>query len=158
MIIHSLQEFYQLCQVGQPIISVDHGNIKMGLAISSPDHYLALPLQIIAADSDKKIILQLVQVIKQKNACALVIGLPINMDGTKSEQTIKVENFANQIQKQINLPIFLQDERLTSKAADNFLKNFGMKRKQRNAIDDLTSASMILETTLNSISKFAKPQ
>jgi putative Holliday junction resolvase len=72
------------------------------------------------------------------------------MDGTKSEQTTIVEKFAEKLEKRTNLPIFFQDERLTSRAADNLLKSFGIKRKNRNESDDLTAASMILETTLKS--------
>lgn len=88
--------------------------------------------------------------LQEKNISAIVIGLPINMDGTKSEQTILTEKFAEKLEKRSNLPIFLQDERLTSKAADNLLKGFGLKRKDRNNQDDLAAASLILETVLNS--------
>ena len=78
------------------------------------------------------------------------------MNGTKSEQTLIVENFANKLTKRTELPIFFQDERLTSKAANNLLKDFGLKRKNRNSIDDLAAASMILETALTSASKLSK--
>ena len=77
------------------------------------------------------------------------------MDGTKSDQTIIVEKFAEKLEKRTNLPIFFQDERLTSRAADNLLKSFGIKRKNRNENDDLAAASMILETTLNARKSFA---
>ena len=78
------------------------------------------------------------------------MGLPVNMDGTNSEQTKIVVNFVNKLAKKTNLPIYLQDERLTSKAADSLLRNMGFNRKQRNERDDMAAASMILETTLES--------
>ena len=84
------------------------------------------------------------------NICAIVVGLPVNMDGTNSEQTKIVVNFVNKLAKKTNLPIYLQDERLTSKAADSLLRNMGFNRKQRNERDDMAAASMILETTLES--------
>ena len=72
------------------------------------------------------------------------------MDGTESEQTKIVINFVGKLAKKTNLPIYLQDERLTSKAADSLLRNMGFNRKQRNERDDMAAASMILETTLES--------
>ena len=59
-------------------------------------------------------------------------------------------NFVDKLAKKTNLPIYLQDERLTSKAADSLLRNMGFNRKQRNERDDMAAASMILETTLES--------
>lgn len=150
MIIETIQEFCTFFKERQPIISIDYGQKKIGLAISTPDHKMALPFQLICDDSEKKKLSQIIEIARDKNACAIVLGLPLNMNGTKSEQTIIVEKFAEKLEKRTNLPIFLQDERLTSKAADNLLKSFGIKRKIRNTNDDLTAASLILETTLKS--------
>lgn len=149
MIIDTLQEFCTFFKAGQPLIGIDYGQKKIGLAISTPDHQISLPLQLLTGDSEKRKLSHIVEITKNKNICAIVVGLPLNMDGTKSDQTIIVEKFAEKLEKRTNLPIFFQDERLTSRAADNLLKSFGIKRKNRNEHDDLTAASMILETTLN---------
>lgn len=149
MIIYTFPEFCKFFQHGQPILSIDYGYKKIGLAISTPDHHLPMPLQIISGESEKRKLQEIVGITIDKNVCAIVLGLPINMDGTKSEQTLIIEKFAEKLKNRTNLPIFMQDERLTSKAADNFLKEFGLKRKERNAGDDLVAASMILETALN---------
>jgi putative Holliday junction resolvase len=150
MIIHTLQEFCKFFQQGRPIVSIDYGVKKIGIAISTPDHQISMPLQIISGDSEKKKLQEIVQLTKEKNICAIVVGLPINMDATHSDQTLIVEKFTEKLQNRTNLPIFMQDERLTSKTADNMLKEFGMKRKERNNSDDLVAASLILETALNS--------
>ena len=150
MIIHSLQEFCMFFEKGKTVISIDYGQKKLGLAISSPDHHLPMPLKLISEESDKKKLSQITEVIKDYKVCAIVVGLPINMDGTKSDQTIIVEKFVEKLANRTNLAIFMQDERLTSKAADNLLKRFGLKRKDRNSQDDLAAASLILETTLDS--------
>jgi len=151
MIIDTVQEFCKFFQKGHAVISIDHGLKKLGLAISSPDHHLPMPLKLIEIESDKKKLKEIIEIIKEQKICAIVVGLPVNMDGTKSPQTLLVENFAEKLSRRTNLPIFMQDERLTSKAADNLLKDLGLKRKNRNAQDDLVAASMILETTLNSV-------
>lgn len=154
MIIDTLQEFCTFFKSEHPLIGIDHGQKKIGLAISTPDHQMSLPLELITGDSEKKKLNHIVEVTKNKNICAIVVGLPLNMDGTKSDQTITVEKFAEKLEKRTNLPIFFQDERLTSRAADNLLKSFGIKRKNRNKNDDLAAASMILETTLNARKSF----
>ena len=150
MIINTLEEFCTFFKTTQPLIAIDHGQKKIGLAISTPDHVMSMPLQLLTGDSEKKKLSHIVEITKNKNICAIVVGLPLNMDGTKSDQTIIVEKFTKKLEKRTSLPIFFQDERLTSRAADNLLKSFGVKRKNRNKNDDLTAASMILETTLKS--------
>ena len=94
MIIDTLQEFCTFFKERQPLISIDYGQKKIGLAISTPDHKMSLPLQLLSGDSEKKKLNQIAEIAKDKNACAIVIGLPFNMDGTKSDQTIIVEKFA----------------------------------------------------------------
>lgn len=153
MIVNSLQELYRFFQYPRPVISVDYGSKKLGSAVSSPDYNLSLPLKLIVSDSDKDKVTQIINILKEIDPCALVIGLPINMDGSLGPQTLSVKKFANKILGRINIPIYFQDERLTSKAADNYLKNLGINRKNRNNIDDLTAACMILETTLSSVKK-----
>ncbi|MCZ6896410.1 MAG: Holliday junction resolvase RuvX, partial [Rickettsia endosymbiont of Ixodes ricinus] len=89
--------------------------------------------------------------IEKYKVSGVVIGLPQNMSGAVTEQTDIVISLVAELKKSINLPIYLQDERLTTKAANNFLKSFGVKRKDRNNNDDAVAASMILETVLDSI-------
>ena len=153
MIIYTLQEFYKFFRRGQPILSIDYGPKKIGIAISTPDHHLPMPLQIISGESEKKKLQEIITITIEEKICATVVGLPINMDGSNSKQTLLVEKFTEKLKNRTNLPIFMQDERLTSKTADNLLKNFGLKRKNRNAKDDLAAASMILETTLDACKK-----
>ena len=148
MIIESLQEFYQFFRFGQPIIAIDYGQKKMGTALSSPDHTIAMPFKMINSVSEKEKIKQILDIILDKKICTIVIGLPLNMDGTYSKQTKITLKFAENLAQKTNLPIFMQDERLTSKAADKLLTQFGFNRKKRNTKDDLVAASLILETVL----------
>lgn len=153
MIITSLQEFYSFFEVSKPLLGIDYGNKKIGLAISSPDHKIAMPHSIIAAREDREKSNHIIDFIVKNNICAIVVGLPVNMDGTRGNQAKIVTSFVNKLVKETNLPIYLQDERLTSKAADNMLKNMGFNRRQRNERDDMAAASLILETVLESVKK-----
>jgi putative Holliday junction resolvase len=153
MIITTLQEFYTFFKLGKPLLSIDYGNKKIGIAISSPDHFIAMPHSIIIATKEPEKLDKIAKIAQANNICALVIGLPIYMDGTHSEHTKTVTNFAEKLVNKTNLPIYLQDERLTTRAADSLLKMMGLNRKQRNERDDMSSASLILETVLESVRK-----
>ncbi len=155
MVIESINEFYSLLNKDQAILAIDYGSKKIGTAISTPDHKMAMPYSIITLDKEHEKINKINDIITQNNICAIVIGLPLNMDGSTSAQTNIVKKFVDKIAKKLQLPIFLQDERLTSKAANNLLKIMGLNRKQRNQKDDMTAASLILETTLNSMTKMS---
>jgi putative Holliday junction resolvase len=151
MITKNLQEFHQLLLPKFPLIALDYGTKKIGIAISNQERTIAMPVQSIP--ENKAQISSIMQLIAKYRACGIVIGLPVNMRGEIGEQAKVVLKFAANFAKNTNIPIYLQDERLTTKAANNFLKSFGIKRKERNNNDDIIAASMILETTLDSINR-----
>lgn len=153
MIIKTIEEFSSFFNQGRSLMAIDYGKKKLGIAISTPDHKIAMPFKLIKEDNAKRKIDIIVDLIKGQNICAVVIGMPYHMDGSNSQQTLVVQKFIENLSNQIDLPIFLQDERLTTKAANAFLQNFRLNRKQRNAQDDLVAASMILETVLESASR-----
>ncbi|EER21837.1 MULTISPECIES: Holliday junction resolvase RuvX [spotted fever group] len=155
MIIKNLQEFYRLLIPNAPLIAIDYGSKKLGIALSNQERSIAMPLNTITEINKKIVITSLLNIIEKYKVCGVVIGLPIDMSGAVTEQTNIVMKFAEELAESINLPIpvYLQDERLTTKAANNFLKSFGVKRKDRNNNDDAVAASMILETVLDSIKK-----
>jgi len=153
MIVKNLQEFYRLLIPNAPLIAIDYGSKKLGIALSNQERSIAMPLNTIIEVNNKAAITALFSIIEKYKVCGIVIGLPIDMSGAVTPQTNIVMKFAEELAKPINLPIYLQDERLTTKAANNFLKSFGMKRKDRNNNDDAVAASMILETVLDSIKR-----
>ncbi|MGC0371556.1 MAG: hypothetical protein DGJ47_000245 [Rickettsiaceae bacterium] len=150
MVAVNSQEFFNSLERGRPLISVDYGAKKVGVAISDPSCNIAMPLMVIEELSDKIKVTKLLEIFNKHNIGGIVLGLPVNMDGSHSEQTKQTQEFVQRLEKRTKLPILLQDERLTSKAADSFLKQMGMSRKMRNKSDDSTAASLILETVLNS--------
>ena len=152
MIINTLEKLHRILKNTKPIIGIDYGEKKTGLAISTPDHSFAMPFQLIINYSQKDKIKKITYIIKSLEICAVIMGLPLNMNGTTSIQTNIIKHFTYKLNNKLkNIPIFFQDERLTSKMANNSLKLLGIKRKNRNANDDLISANIILNITLNSI-------
>ncbi len=153
MIIATLQEFSQLLQANRPIIAIDYGTQKTGIAISNQEQTIAMPLKTIHETIEENKIKSILDLVATYSIFGIVIGLPISMNGQASEQTTIVLKFSAKLSFATNLPIYLQDERLTSLAANSLLKLLGVKRRERNQKDDSIAASMILETTLDSIKK-----
>ncbi len=153
MITQSLQEFVQFLQINKSILAIDYGMRKTGIAISNPEQTIAMPINTIYQTEDKEKIKAILNLSHIYSAGSLVVGLPVNMDGKISSQTTILLKFAGMLSNATSLPIYLQDERLTSRAADSLLKSLGFNRRKRNNKDDAIAASMLLETTLNSIQK-----
>ncbi len=130
------------------LIGIDYGEKKIGLAISSPSRTMALPLAIIE-NLKNATFLTIEEYAQKHKALGFVIGLPVNMDGSHGDSAIRVKKFAEKLGVKTGIPIYLQDERRTSKAADSLLMIAGYNRKQRNSMDDSIAASLILETALN---------
>lgn len=144
MITSDIQVFYIAIKKHGPIFGVDFGTKKLGVAMSNNELTFAIPLCVIEADIKK--IKPMVDLHKPRG---IVLGMPMNMDGSFGAQAILVKKFAVQILDAFGLPVLFQDERFTSRAASNVLKIFGFKRKERDKIDDKVAACMILETAMS---------
>lgn len=156
MLITSVQELCENIAPGKSLICFDHGQRKIGVAISTSDLAIALPLIIIEEPNPNQHLKKCLTIIKEKDPAGIVIGLPVNMDGSEGPQAISARKFAESISLKTTLPIYLQDERMTTRAADNLLKTMGLKRQKRNQSDDLAAASMTLETVLNLVRSTGK--
>lgn len=136
-----MQKYQQITENLQDlkVLGVDFGTKKLGFAIlhwSLDESVLPLGV-IIKHKSDVEIISE---VVKEHHCTAVVIG---NCDNSSNLKT--VVKLQEAIQKKLNIPVFLQDERLTTYAANEILKDIGMKRKDRNMVDDAVAAHLILE-------------
>lgn len=137
------------------VLGIDYGDARTGIAITDALNITAQGLETIHNNgSDKMILQRLDEILEQYEVDTIVIGKPINMNGTPSERTAITEKFIHKIKCKYNkLKIETVDERLTTVAAHktmNFLE-VG-KNKKRNIVDTI-SAVYILETYLNKIKK-----
>lgn len=155
MIISTLEEFYGLLISNRPLISIDYGKKKLGIAISDKTRNISMPIRTIYVTDDSLKIVEILSIMNKYLVCGIVIGLPLSMDGSRGVQVEIVKKFTDLLSASTELPIFMQDERLTSKAADKFLQSFGLNRKKRSKCDDSVAASMILESVLSSVSKIS---
>ena len=135
------------------ILSIDYGDARTGVAITDALNITAQGLETIHNDgSDKVILRRLDEIIEQYKVETIVVGKPINMNGTSSERTEKTEQFIHKLKCKYNkLKIETVDERLTTVAAHKTMNLLEINKNKKRNIVDTISAVYILETYLNKI-------
>ena len=138
-------------------MGIDHSKRTLGLALSSPDLSIAMPLKTIQRSGFSADIATLFKLCKEYAVGGFVIGLPLNMSGTEGPRVDSVRHFAeNMIREKALLgfdpPISFFDERLSTYAADQFLiERDDLSKKRRGEIIDKLAAQIILQGALEKI-------
>jgi putative holliday junction resolvase len=133
------------------ILAIDHGTVRIGLAISDEMELTASPLKTLESKSDVE--REIARIAREKHIARIVIGMPFLMSGNRGEATERVEKFADRLGKalQHELPIEFVDERLSSVEAEASMSRAGITdKRQRNEIVDQLAAVVILQDYLNS--------
>lgn len=147
-----IRELKQHLPKGRSILAFDYGEKRLGVAVSDLLLMTANPIKIIYRSTFDKDVAQIKQIIEEKEVGALVYGLPLQMDGSEGKTSEMVKDFADKIAKQINLPYVFWDERLSSRAVENFLiKEIDMSRSKRKETLDASAAAYILQGVLDSL-------
>lgn len=132
------------------ILALDHGTVRIGVAVSDELKMLAHPVEHIAADPFPEFLERLKVLLREKEVELIVIGMPRNMDGSYGEAAAKVRAFVTVLKEAIQIPIRTWDERLTTVQAQKALRQGGRKGDQRDRID-ATAAAVLLQGYLDSI-------
>lgn len=127
-------------------LAIDYGTKRTGLAICDAGETLASPLAVI--DSRRKLLTRIAEIVKAENVEAVVLGLPLNMTGSEGPQTKLTQKFADQLRSSLPLPVYLQDERLSSFAAEEKLAPANLTRGKQKERLDAVAAAEILEAFL----------
>lgn len=127
------------------ILGLDVGERRIGVAISTPEGGLAIPLRIIDAQDDEADARAIIELARSENVALVIIGHPLSMDGTVGPQARKVEAFAKILQETSSLQIELCDERLSTAQAR---RSPSPPSKRRVPVDDV-AASIILQSYLD---------
>ena len=147
-----IREFKSLLPKGKAVLGFDYGEKRLGVAVSDLLLLTANPLTIIQRTSWDKDLAQIKKIIAEKEVGGLVFGLPLQMNGEKGETVAKVEQFASKLAKEIELPYIFWDERLSSKAVENFLiSEVDMSRAKRKQKLDANAAAYILQGFLDAL-------
>ncbi len=123
-------------------LALDLGGKRIGVAIGSDDFGLARPLTIIKRRSLSEDFARIAELAQREGAEALVVGLPLNMDGTLGPQALWAQSYAEALAKHLGLPLYLWDERLTSEEAEAIRAAQGRWRRGE-ALDDVAAAVIL---------------
>jgi len=133
-------------------LAIDYGGKRVGFALCDPDEIILSPLCQLESDSrhPEKLIDQIIRLLGEHEAQAVIIGLPLNMDDSEGPQSKQTRVFANSLRKRIDLPMYWQDERLSSAAADEKLREVKMTSQKQKEKRDMLAACEILRDFLES--------
>ncbi len=130
-------------------IGLDIGTVRIGVATSDILGIIASAYQVYTRKNltaDAKYMSDLAQKLE---ADGFVLGLPLKMDGTEGQSVQMVREFAAELEKYTKLPIYFQDERLTTVSAERILLEADMRRKDRKNVIDRIAATIILQAYLD---------
>ena len=121
----------------------------MGVALSDPGCSLATSLPTIYTSSETETVRAVVEIISREEVIEVVVGLPLNMDGTKGEAAESAERLAHSLEEEIDVPVRLWDERLTSAQARRLSNEVGARIGRRKGLVDARAAELLLQSYLD---------
>ena len=131
------------------LLGVDHGDRRIGLALSDPIPIIASPLKTVTVNNNQEAIDAILGIVKAYDVVLVVVGLPIGMKGQETAQTNHVRKFADSLTKN-GIKVALQDERLTSVSAKRSLLEQQMKTSKNKGLIDQTAAAILLQQYIDS--------
>lgn len=131
------------------ILGVDYGDSRVGLAVSDEMRVLASPLPPLQTGSMRKTIDEVAKIARETGAAVIVVGLPLNMNGTEGPQAGKVRAFGSKLGEVTGAEIVYKDERLTTVQAHRAFDQAGVSKSRRSRLVDSVSAQIILQSYLD---------
>ena len=133
-------------------MALDYGEVRIGIAMSDLLQTIASPFQTYKRKTESEDINFFKNLVKEQEVEKIIVGLPLNMDGTEGERAEKTKEFGRKLFEETGLEIEYVDERLTSVEAEEMLIQSGMRREKRKQVIDKVAAALILESYLNRVS------
>lgn len=145
-----------MSQLSSRLLGLDLGDVRIGVALSDTNRMIASPL--IMLPRKKKfsdLVKDIEELIKKHQVGGIVLGLPLNMDGSSGPRVQSVNAFANNLKKAIDLPVYFWDERLSTMAVARTLEESGISHSSRKEQVDKMAACYILQGYLDRLSRHA---
>ena len=136
------------------IVAIDPGTKRYGIAVCDKLRVTTRPLKVIQRTSWKKLLSNIKEIVSEFDAKALVIGLPLESDGSESEMSLEARRMAEKFALSLDVPVFLQDERNTSYEAKGRLWERGLSPRESRNFSDSEAAAIILSDFLDRAKTF----
>ncbi len=153
MIVKSVQELAQQLPRHGRLMGLDLGEKTIGIAVSDPGHMIATPITTIRRSKFTEDAKHLLKLVDERHVAGLVIGLPLNMDGSEGPRCQSVRQFASNLAKLRDMPMMFWDERLSTVAVTRDMISADLSRAKRAKIVDESAAAFILQGALDSLKR-----
>lgn len=150
--IDSIDEFKTNIENNSRLLGIDPGDKNIGFAICDENKKVATPLKVLQKNKFEVLIKQINQIIKENDIKGIIIGNPINMDGTPGKSSQSANDFAKNLSKNITIPITMWDERLSSEGSFKITKELGTNVSNRVKKLDKNAAAFILQGAIDYLS------
>ncbi|WP_299755967.1 Holliday junction resolvase RuvX [uncultured Boseongicola sp.] len=152
MITDDIIAFFAATPPMRALAGLDLGTVTIGVAVSDGMRQVATPLETIRRKKFGLDAARLLEICEDRNIAGIVLGLPLNMDGSEGPRCQSTRAFARNLEKLTDLPISFWDERLSTVAAERALLEADTSRKRRAEVIDHVAASYILQGALDRLS------
>ncbi|MFC3180002.1 Holliday junction resolvase RuvX [Cypionkella sinensis] len=156
MILTEISEFLAALPPGRAICGLDLGDKTIGIAVSDLRRSVATPIHTVRRVKFTTDAAELLAVLTERNVAGIILGLPLNMDGSPGPRVQSTQAFARNLVKLTDLPITFWDERLSTVAAERALLEGDTSRKRRREVIDQIAASYILQGVLDRLGYMSK--
>lgn len=130
-------------------LGVDYGERRVGLAVSDELGLMAMPLEILQVQGLKQVIRDVLRLCREKQVAGIVVGLPLNMDGSRGSAVEAVERFVGELRRETGLSVSMWDERMSSRQVERMLIDSDVSRSRRKGLVDKLAAQVILQSYLD---------
>ena len=145
----TIEEFKKKHSTKIRLIGLDLGTKRIGVSICDENQSIATPYKTLIKKDTKNFINEIKEIVDENDVKAIIIGNPINMDGSQGKSSQSVKDIANNISKFINLPICLWDERLSTVGAFNISSQLDINVSKREKDIDKNAAAFILQGAID---------
>ena len=133
------------------LLGIDPGRNRVGLAISDENKLVSTPLKTIVKKNNSNFINEIKEIIVENNIKGIIVGNPINMDGSKGPSAQSANDFAKYLSNNVSIPVTMWDERLSSEGAFNLSSNLDVNTSKKVKKLDQNAASFILQGAIDYI-------
>ena len=133
------------------LLGIDPGKNRVGLAISDEDKLVSTPLKTIQKKNNSNFVLEIKEIIVENNIKGIIVGNPINMDGSRGPSSQSANDFAKYLSNNISIPVSMWDERLSTEGAFNLSSNLDINVSKKVEKLDQNAASFILQGAIDYI-------
>lgn len=153
-----IHELKKLLRPGQTVLGIDNGSVAVGIAVSDPGLLVASPLAVLGRKGFTGLAADISRIARERNAGAIIIGLPLAMDGHEGPATQAARALAHNLLKKgglpvSDMPIAFWDERFSTVAVERMLIDDDMTRRRRESVIDKAAAAYMLQGALDAMRK-----